>query len=58
MKKLFLAFAFFICFIAPVLAKDLPDFTYLAEKQGPAVVNVSTTQTVQSQQGIPPLPFS
>ena len=58
MKKLFLAFAFFICFIAPLLAKYLPDLTDLAEKQGPAVVNVSTTQTVQSQQGIPPLPFS
>jgi len=58
MKKLFLAFAFFISFIAPVLAKDLPDFTELAEKQGPAVVNVSTTQTVQAQQGIPQLPFS
>ncbi len=58
MKKLFLAFAFFISFIAPVSAKDLPDFTDLAEKQGPAVVNVSTTQTVQSQQGTPQLPFS
>jgi len=58
MKKLFLAFAFFISFIAPVPAKDLPDFTDLAEKQGPAVVNVSTTQTVQSQQGTPQLPFS
>jgi len=58
MKKLFLAFVFFISFIAPVLAKDLPDFTELAEKQGPAVVNVSTTQTVQAQQGIPQLPFS
>jgi len=58
MKKLFLAFAFFISFIAPVPAKDLPDFTELAEKQGLAVVNVSTTQTVQSQQGTPQLPFS
>jgi serine protease Do len=58
MKKLFLAFVFFISFIAPVLAKDLPNFTELAEKQGPAVVNVSTTQTVQAQQGIPQLPFS
>jgi serine protease Do len=58
MKKLFLAFVFFTSFIAPVLAKDLPDFTELAEKQGPAVVNVSTTQTVQAQQGIPQLPFS
>ena len=58
MKKLFLAYALFISFIAPVLAKDLPDFTELAEKQGPAVVNVSTTQTVQTQQGMPQMPFS
>lgn len=28
-------------------AKDLPDFTELAEKQGPAVVNISTTQTLR-----------
>jgi serine protease Do len=37
-------------------AKDLPDFTELVEKQGAAVVNVSTTQTVRAQQmfqGIP-----
>lgn len=30
-----------------VLAQ-LPDFTELVEKQGPAVVNISTTQTVRS----------
>jgi serine protease Do len=36
-------------------SKDLPNFADLAEKQGPAVVNVSTTQTVHSQQGgMPP----
>ena len=58
MKKLFLAFAFFIGFVAPAFAKDLPDFTELAEKQGPSVVNVSTTQTVQAEQGTPQLPFS
>jgi serine protease Do len=34
--------------------KDLlPNFADLAEKQGPAVVNVSTTQTVHTQ-GVPP----
>ena len=58
MKKLFFTFALFISFIAPVVAKDLPDFTELAEKQGPSVVNVSTTQTMQTHQGIPQLPFS
>ncbi len=29
-----------------VVAKDLPDFTELAEKQGPAVVNISITSVV------------
>lgn len=35
----------------PVMAKELPDFTELAEKQGTAVVNISVTQVVQSNQG-------
>jgi serine protease Do len=41
-----------------VLAKDLPDFTVLAETQGPAVVNISITSTVHSQgvQGFPGMP--
>ncbi|PWT75010.1 MAG: protease Do [Proteobacteria bacterium] len=34
--------------------RDLPDFADLAEKQGPAVVNVSTTQTVRSSAELPP----
>jgi len=41
------------------VAKDLPDFTELVEKQGAAVVNVSTTQinrTPQMFQGAPNLP--
>ncbi len=29
--------------------RDLPDFTELVEKQGPAVVNISTTQNVREQ---------
>ncbi|MCB5186982.1 DegQ family serine endoprotease [Methylobacillus caricis] len=33
---------------APVFAKDLPDFTELAEKQGAAVVNISVTQIAQT----------
>jgi len=32
---------------ATLQAKELPDFTELAEKQGPAVVNISTTSVVQ-----------
>ncbi|MDP2760088.1 MAG: DegQ family serine endoprotease [Sideroxyarcus sp.] len=38
---------------------DLPDFTALVEKHGAAVVNVSTTQTIEAPpglQGIPNLP--
>lgn len=38
-------------------AYNLPDFTELAEKQGPAVVNISITQVVQANaspfQGMP-----
>lgn len=36
------------------VAKDLPDFTELAEKQGPAVVNISITQNVQAQNSMSP----
>jgi serine protease Do len=37
--------------------RDLPDFTELAEKQGPAVVNVSTTQVVKGRNFVHPFPF-
>ncbi|MGB8517891.1 MAG: DegQ family serine endoprotease [Gallionella sp.] len=37
-------------------AKELPDFTELVEKQGPAVVNISTTQIIHDAAGIPNLP--
>src|SRR5690606_27528020 len=33
------------------MAQNLPDFADLAEKQGEAVVNVSTTQVVRSNAG-------
>lgn len=42
-----------------VQARELPDFTELVEKQGAAVVNVSTTQIIRAPhalQGIPNLP--
>ncbi|MBI3902769.1 MAG: DegQ family serine endoprotease [Nitrosomonadales bacterium] len=48
-------------FAQQVLARELPDFTDLVEKQGAAVVNISTTQTIrdsQSGQGFPNLPKS
>ena len=49
----FLIFAFSM----PSFAKELPDFTDLYEKQGPAVVNISTTQTVHAEgQGVMPFP--
>ena len=35
------------------LAQSLPDFADLAEKQGAAVVNVSTTQVVRANAGLP-----
>ncbi len=46
-KKIVTISTFLIAFAGTVLAKDLPDFTELAEKQGPSVVNVSVTQVVQ-----------
>ena len=43
-------------FGANAQGRDLPDFTELAEKQGPAVVNVSTTQAQTAQRGLPQFP--
>lgn len=39
-----------------VYAKDLPDFTELAEKHGAEVVNISVTQNVHTDAGISPFP--
>jgi len=54
-------FMLLVCglFAHSLSAKELPDFTELVEKQGAAVVNVSTTQIIrapQAFQGIPNLP--
>lgn len=50
-----------LCFLCslPVVAqtRGLPDFSELAEKQGPAVVNISTTQIVRGQAQMMPFPF-
>jgi serine protease Do len=54
LRKLLLAATFLTSLPLVVQGKDLPNFADLAEKQGPAVVNVSTTQTVHAQQGAPP----
>ena len=49
-KKVVTVVAFFLVFagVTGSAWAQLPDFTELAEKQGPAVVNVSTTQVVQA----------
>ena len=41
--------------VAKPVMGALPDFTELVEKEGPAVVNISTTQTVR-QRAMPPFP--
>jgi len=41
---------------ALALAKELPDFTDLVEKQGSVVVNISTTQTIRNSQSFPNIP--
>jgi serine protease Do len=45
-KRFVAVYAFLVAFSVPSFAKELPDFTELYEKQGPAVVNISSTQTV------------
>ncbi len=41
---------------AAAQGRELPDFTDLAEKHGPAVVNVSTTQTIRGNRAFPQFP--
>jgi len=49
-----------LCLLLPLAAlaqaRELPEFTDLVEKQGPAVVNISTAQTVRAQAGVPQIP--
>lgn len=55
LKKLFVLI--FFGFVSQnAFSRELPDFTELVEKQGPAVVNISTTQHIRSQAspGMPP----
>ena len=50
-------FILFVVMLLPLsVAAQLPDFTDLVEKQGPTVVNISTTQTVRSPLGVPQVP--
>lgn len=61
MKKIVLAVWFFCLasFSAYSQSRDLPDFTELVEKQGAAVVNISTTQTIKGSRNQfgSPFPF-
>ncbi len=59
MLKQFFTLVVLGLFTHSLSAKELPDFTDLVEKQGAAVVNVSTTQIVRTPQmfqGMPNLP--
>ncbi len=59
MLKQFFMLVVFGLFAHSLSARELPDFTDLVEKQGAAVVNVSTTQIVRTPQifqGMPNLP--
>ena len=58
LKKLVGFFALVLGIVLGVsaYAKELPDFTELVEKQGPAVVNISTTQIIRNAHGLPNLP--
>lgn len=56
-KKALLICTFVIVSVAHAVAGELPDFVELYEKQGPAVVNISTTQTVHDNRpGAMPFP--
>jgi serine protease Do len=57
MIKRLLATAAFLLASGLACAQTLPDFTDLAEKQGPSVVNISTTQTIKGNRFVHPFPF-
>ena len=52
MKPYYLSAVFFLllALVLPAQARDLPDFTLLAEQNAPSVVNISTKQTSISRQ--------
>ncbi|MBK6630330.1 MAG: DegQ family serine endoprotease [Betaproteobacteria bacterium] len=55
--RLFFAILFSLFTLnATAQGRELPDFTELAEKHGPAVVNVSTTQTIRGNRAFPQFP--
>jgi len=42
--------------LACAQTRELPDFTRLVEEEGPAVVNISTTETLRRPAGLPQIP--
>ena len=56
MLKRFVLIVFTLVLVQPAWSRDLPDFTELVEKQGAAVVNISTTQIIRRAQGIQGIP--
>ncbi|MDO8932004.1 MAG: DegQ family serine endoprotease [Rhodocyclaceae bacterium] len=58
MKRLLVSFSLVIFSAwAAAQGKELPDFTELVEKQGPAVVNISTTQVIKHSRMMQQFPF-
>jgi serine protease Do len=58
MKKLIVAGCFLLlASLTQAQTRELPDFTDLAEKQGPAVVNISTTQVHKARPFAHGMPF-
>jgi len=53
-RALLLAVTLMSVAVPAAQARTLPDFADLAEAQGPAVVNISTTATVRGLEGLPP----
>src|SRR5476649_1015926 len=54
MQKVLLFLLLFAPFGAGAQVRGLPDFTELVEKQGPAVVNISTSQAARERRGAQP----
>ena len=58
LKKCLGLFVMFVWLLssASIQANELPDFTGLVEKEGVAVVNISTTQIIRNDQAFPNIP--
>jgi len=56
LRTLVLSLSLWMPLLAFAQVQGLPDFTDLVEKQGPAVVNVSTTSTAHAGGAQPPVP--